>query len=86
MEIGDSVVMLQQILPDSQGMAPFAVEGPVYKFYLRHLMVQEEIQLPLYQLQAAKPHRPVNGRQTIATSIRAASAALIVENPVFHSV
>ena len=85
MEIGHTVIMLQQIPPDGQGVALFTVKGTIYEFYLRHLPLQEIIQLFHHQVQAAEAHRLINGGQTVTAGIRTASAALVVDDPVLHS-
>ena len=83
MKIGDPVVVIQNILPDSHGMAFFTVKSPVHKFNLGHLIFQKKIQFLFYQLQVPEPHRLVNRGQAVAAGKRAASAALIIEDSVF---
>ena len=85
MEIGHAVIMLQQIPPDGQGVALFTVKGTVNKFHLGHLPLQEIIQFLHHQIQAPEPHRLIDGRQAVAAGIRTATAALIVDDPVFHA-
>ena len=77
--------MFFDILPDAHGMRFFAVERPVYKFHLGDLIVQEELQLFFYQIQAAETHLFINGGHAIAAGKRTAPAALIVNDPVFKN-
>ena len=73
------------MLPDSKRMLPLTVKCTVYKLHLRNLVFQKEIQLLLHQFQTAKPHRFVNGGQTIAAGKRTAAAALIIHDPIFKA-
>ena len=85
MKVGDTVVMIQDMLPDPQGMLPPAVKGPVHEFYLGDLPFQKEIQLLFHQRKAPEPHRLVDGGQAVAAGKGTAAAALIINDPVFKA-
>ena len=61
MEVSDTIVMVIQILPDSHGMVVIAVKGPVYKFNLLYLFLQEKSKLLLYHLNIPETHGFING-------------------------
>ena len=61
MEVSDTIVMFIQILPDSHGMVVIAVKGPVYKFNLLYLFLQEKSKFPLYHLNIPETHGFING-------------------------
>ena len=61
MEVGDSIVMFQNVPPDSQCMFSLAVKCAVHKFHLRNLVFQEKVQFLFYQIQTAEAHGFVNG-------------------------
>ena len=84
MEIGNAVIMVPDILPDSHCMGLFTVKGSVYEFYLGHFRLKEPLQFRQYQIQAAKTQFPINGRQTVGTGKRTSSAAFVVDNAVFQ--
>ena len=73
MEVGHTIVILQNMLPDCHGMTLFRVKGPVHKLDLRHSFFQKKIQLRQNQLKIPETHRLINGGQTIATGKRAAA-------------
>ena len=85
MEVGNAVVMVQDMLPNPQGMLSPAVKGPVHEFYLGDLPFQKEIQLLFHQGKAPEPHRLINGGQAVAAGKGAAAAALIINDPVFKA-
>ncbi len=82
MEIGDTVVMFQNIFPDLLRMCMVPVKGSVYEFYLRYLCIQKKLQFFLYQSPVPQPHLFLQGRKTIAAAKRTSPAGLIIKNPV----
>ena len=74
--------MFFDITPDLHGMSMHQVKGPVHKFYLRHLPVDQELKLSLHQRKIPEPQLFIYGRQTIAAGKRAAPAGFIVYDPV----
>ena len=82
MKIGNSVIMLCNIGPDGHGMVMLAVKGPVYKFHLRHLVIQEKLQFLFHQLQITESQLFIHGRKTVAAGKRTASAAFIIYDAV----
>ena len=85
MKVCDPIVVFLDKTPDFHGMALFAVKGPIHEFHLGDAVLQEKGQLPLHPIQAPKPHRLINRRKTVAAGKGASPAALIVDNPVLHS-
>ena len=84
MEVSNSIIVFQQILPDRHRMALFAVKRPVYELHLRHLPVKEKLQFLRHQRKAAEPHFFINRGQTVTTGKWTSTAALIVDNAVFQ--
>ena len=80
MKIRDSSVMLCNIFPYGNRMLMPAVERPVHELDLRHLLIDEELKLPLHRLQIPEPQLPVHRRQTVATGKRTSPAALIIDD------
>ena len=84
MEIGHAVVMLLDMPPYGESVAFLTVKGAVHKFHLGHLSLQKPVQLPLYQGNGPETQRLVHGGQTVGAGKRAASAALIVDDPMLQ--
>ena len=61
MKICDTIVMSFDIAPDFHGMSTIAVKGPVYKFNLLYLFLQEKSKLLLYHLNIPETHGFING-------------------------
>ena len=84
MEVSNSIIVIQQILPDRHRMALFAVKRPVYELHLRYPPIKEKLQLPGYQRKAAEPHFFINRGQTVTTGKWTSTAALVIDNAVFQ--
>ena len=82
MKVGDTIVMFLQILPDTKRMFRVAVKGSVDKFHLRDIMIQKELELFVNDREIAQAHPLVNRWQAVAAAVGAASAGLIINNPV----
>ena len=65
MKIRDAIVVFFDIIPDCHAVPVIAVKRPVYKFDLRHFMIQEKLQFFLHQLYAAESNPPVDGRKAV---------------------
>ena len=65
MKIRDAIVVFFDIIPDCHAVPVIAVKRPVYKFDLRHFMIQEKLQFLLYQLHASKPHPLIDRRKAV---------------------
>ena len=85
MKVGDTVVMLQNMLPDCHGMTLFRIKRTVHKLNLRHLLFQEKVQFRKHQLQIPETNRLINGGETVAAGKRTSAAAFIINNAVFKS-
>ena len=55
MEVGYAVIVVHNILPYRHGMILFAVEGAVYEFNLRHIIIEEKPKLSLNSVDVKKP-------------------------------
>ena len=86
MEIGVQTVNPRTLeaIRRTMGVGMAAVEGAVYEFYLPDPVVQEKLQLLLYQAHVPYPHRLVDGGEAVAAPERTASAGLVVQDPVLE--
>ena len=82
MEVRDTVVVLLYETEKLLGPGMVHIEGPVHKFHLGNLLLQEKGQLFFHQRQAPEAHPFVNRGKTVAAGKRAASAAFIIYDPV----
>ena len=83
MEVGNAIVMVFDILPDCHCVSMATIKGTVYKFYLRHSMIQEKLQFFPHQGKGTETQAFLYGRQAIAAGKGAAAAGLVVDDTVF---
>ena len=60
MEIGHTIVMIANKLPDCRRMGLFTVKGTIHKFNLRHALLQEEGKFFFYCIKRAKAKLFIN--------------------------
>ncbi len=83
MKVCHPVVMLQQIAPDSKGMAVTAVKGTIHKLYLSRSCIQKVLQFFEYQLQIPKSDLLLNGGKTVAAGKGTAPGGFVINDSVF---
>ena len=82
MKICHTIVMFQNIFPDSHDVFVFAVKCTVYKFHLWNFVIQKKLQFFFYQFQITESEFFIYRRQAVTTRKRAASAALIINDTI----
>ena len=82
MEICHTIIMFCDEFPDRHCVIFFAVEGTIYKFNLRYLLLQKEGKLLFYEIEISEPEPFINGRKAVAARERTATARLIINDAV----
>lgn len=83
MEVSNSIIVIQQILPDRHRMALLPVKRPVYELHLRYLSDQGKLQL-LVTSERLRNRTFYQSRQTVTTGKWTSTAALVIDNAVFQ--
>ena len=78
MKIGNTIIMLPDILPNLHRMTVTAVKCPVHKLHLGDLVFQEKLQFLFHQLQTSEAKLFIYGRQTVTAGERTSPAAFII--------
>ena len=86
MEIGDTIVMIQNIVPDFLCVRMIAVKGPIHKFYLSRLVIEKKLQFFSYLIHIAETHRFIDGRKAITAAVRTPPGRFIVNDAVFKKI
>ena len=80
MEVRDSIIVIQDPLPQIHSPPGITVKSSIQEFHLRHLCLQEKSQFLLHQIKASESKLLLQRRQTVRAAERSTSAGLVIDN------